>query len=95
MLDSIILMAPGGHVLYMGEADKAVKYFSKLGYKCPAETNPAEFLLDLVSIDSEDAREASEDELRISFLAAAFAEKQHTFDKWVIPVQKEEVDLES
>jgi ABC-type multidrug transport system ATPase subunit len=95
MLDSVILMAPGGHVLYMGEADQAVAYFSKLGYKCPVETNPAEFLLDLVSIDSEDAREASEDELRISFLAAAFAEKQHTFEKWVIPVQSEQVDLES
>jgi ABC-type multidrug transport system ATPase subunit len=94
MLDSIILMAPGGHVVYMGKAKDAVSYFAKLGYQCPAETNPAEFLLDLVSVDSEDPREASEDEVRISFLAAAFVEKQHTFEKWVIAVQSDEVDMD-
>ncbi|KAG7364450.1 ABC transporter ATP-binding protein [Nitzschia inconspicua] len=95
MLDSIILMAPGGHVVYMGEAKDAISYFNTLGYKCPAETNPAEFLLDLVSIDSEDPREASEDEVRISFLAASFVEKQHAFEKWVIAVQSDEVDVDN
>jgi ABC-type multidrug transport system ATPase subunit len=94
MLDSIILMAPGGHVIYMGKTSDAVPYFAQLGYRCPAETNPAEFLLDLVSIDSEDAREASEDELRISRLAALFAESQHVFDKWLVPIQSEDIDLE-
>jgi ABC-type multidrug transport system ATPase subunit len=94
MLDSVILMAPGGHVVYMGKANEAVSYFAKLGYVCPAETNPAEFLLDLVSVDSEDPRVASEDEVRISFLAAEFVEKQHTFEKWVIAVQSDEIDVD-
>jgi ABC-type multidrug transport system ATPase subunit len=94
MLDSVILIAPGGHVVYMGKANEAITYFAKLGYECPAETNPAEFLLDLVSVDSEDPREASEDEIRISFLASEFVEKQHTFEKWVIGVQSDEVDMD-
>jgi ABC-type multidrug transport system ATPase subunit len=94
MLDSVILMAPGGHVVYMGKANEAVSYFARLGYACPPETNPAEFLLDLVSVDSEDPREASEDEVRISFLAAAFLERQHTFEKWVIAFQSNEVDVD-
>jgi hypothetical protein len=54
-----------------------VPYFETLGYKCPEETNPSEFLLDLVSIDSEDPRAAGEDEARIMKLASTFAELQN------------------
>lgn len=88
MLDTLLLLAPGGHVCYMGKASEAVRYFSKLGYTCPAETNPAEFLLDLVSIDSEDPREAAADILRISQLAASFMETHNTSDeRWLVPFQ--------
>jgi hypothetical protein len=78
MLDSVILMAPGGRVCYIGDTKQAVDYFSKLGYHCPSETNPAEFLLDLVSLDSEDPAVAAEDEARILKLAVAFTEHQKT-----------------
>ena len=74
-----MLMAPGGRVCYMGDTDDAVGYFAKLGYPCPNETNPAEFLLDLVSIDSEDPTTAVEDEGRIAKLAGAFAERKFAF----------------
>lgn len=80
MLDSLILLAPGGRVCYMGQASEAVRYFAKLGFPCPTQTNPAEFLLDLVSIDSEDPRQASEDDLRIARLASAFADSQNVDD---------------
>ena len=42
MLDSFILMGPGGRICYMGNRRKAVEYFADLGYVCPTETNPAE-----------------------------------------------------
>lgn len=95
MLDSVILMAPGGRVCYFGPTKSAVSYFSKLGYKCPSETNPAEFLLDLVSIDSEDPRAAGEDEARIMKLASAFAENQDSVIKPKIPENAIEIDQES
>jgi len=76
MLDSVMLLAPGGRLCYFGPTNDAVPYFAKLGYKCPPQTNPAEFLLDLVSIDAEDPNTASEDEARIVYLASAFAELQ-------------------
>jgi hypothetical protein len=41
-LDTLILLAPGGRICYMGTRTEAVTYFDKLGYPCPAETNPAE-----------------------------------------------------
>jgi len=56
-----------------------------VGFPCPEQTNPAEFLLDLVSIDSEDAFQAEKDELRISRLASSFAESQQGFDSSSTP----------
>jgi hypothetical protein len=36
---------------YAGSADGATAYFGRIGYECPRDTNPAEFLIDLVTID--------------------------------------------
>ena len=80
MLDSLILLGPGGHVCYHGKASEAVPYFARSGFPCPEQTNPAEFLLDLVSVDSEDADQACEDEQRISRLAKSFADSQRSYD---------------
>jgi ABC-type multidrug transport system ATPase subunit len=76
MLDSVLLMAPGGRICYFGGTEASLKYFSDLGYECPEETNPAEFLLDLVSVDSEDPYTAIEDEARITNLVATFAARR-------------------
>jgi hypothetical protein len=63
----------------MGPTSDAVQYFAKLGYPCPAETNPAEFLLDLVSIDTDDSPQvASRDDARIERLAVAFLDYSNT-----------------
>lgn len=75
MLDSFILLGPGGKVCYMGTRADASTYFEKLGYKCPQHTNPAEFYIDLVTVDTEDATEAVKDLERIDHLAQAYAEQ--------------------
>jgi ABC-type multidrug transport system ATPase subunit len=75
LLDMVILVSPGGRMCYIGARDEAVPYFSNLGYQCPPETNPAEFLIDLVSIDHEDPVQAERDDARISFLASTFADQ--------------------
>ncbi|TYJ57551.1 hypothetical protein B9479_001633 [Cryptococcus floricola] len=53
MFDSVILLAPGGNTVYMGEtgenAAKVVDYFESRGANCPPDANPAEVLLDTVS----------------------------------------------
>jgi len=43
-LDQIILLAPGGKMCYAGERKNATAYFKHIGYECPQDTNPAEFL---------------------------------------------------
>jgi hypothetical protein len=79
-LDSFILMAPGGNVCYAGDCHEAVQYFADLGFSCPSETNPAEFFVDLVSVDTEDPLVAAEDTARIEHLAAAF--RRHQQKQW-------------
>lgn len=75
-LDAVVLLAPGGRVCYAGERARAVEYFGQLGYELPPDTNPAEFLIDLISIDSENAEQAMDDDARIDRLAQAFVEYQ-------------------
>ena len=75
-LDAVVLLASGGRVCYAGERARAVEYFSQLGYELPPDTNPAEFLIDLISIDSENAEQAMEDDARVDRLAQSFVESQ-------------------
>ena len=49
VFDDIMLLGPGGHVIYHGPRDQVIPYFAGMGYPCPADTNPAEFIIDLVS----------------------------------------------
>jgi ABC-type multidrug transport system ATPase subunit len=77
MFDSFILIAPGGRICYAGPRQSASNYFSELGYDCPNETNYAEFYIDLVSLDTEDAEQAKKDEERVNHLFHAFNSRQH------------------
>lgn len=37
---------------YAGATDQATTYFKHIGYECPHDTNPAEFFIDLVTVDT-------------------------------------------
>lgn len=47
-----IILLSDGRSIYHGEAEHALPYFEAMGYTCPLHFNPAEFMLDLVSIDN-------------------------------------------
>ena len=48
---SVLLLAKGGQVAYSGRGGNMLQYFASLGHTCPSTTNPADFALDIVSID--------------------------------------------
>ena len=75
-LDTFVLVAQGGRVCYAGKKRDAVDYFAALGFPCPSATNPAEFFIDLVSVDMEDPVQALVDEKRIEDLRGAFVDYQ-------------------
>ncbi|KAI3318986.1 P-loop containing nucleoside triphosphate hydrolase protein [Xylariaceae sp. AK1471] len=63
---SILLLARGGSPAYSGPAKAMLGYFSALGHQCPQHTNPADFALDLITVDlQQEQREAeSREKLR-------------------------------
>ncbi|ELR21585.1 ABC2 type transporter superfamily protein [Acanthamoeba castellanii str. Neff] len=52
-------------VVYFGEARDILAYFDELGYVCPSHVNPADYFLDLMTVDprSEEAEKESKDRL--------------------------------
>lgn len=48
---NLLLLARGGYPVYAGPGAEMIPYFSSLGYHCPPQTNPADFALDLITVD--------------------------------------------
>lgn len=51
--DQVMVMSRGREV-YAGDAKDALPYFDSIGFSCPEDTNPAEFMLDLANSDFSD-----------------------------------------
>ncbi|KAJ6083401.1 hypothetical protein N7467_007536 [Penicillium canescens] len=55
----VLLLARGGYPVYAGSGENMLMHFAALGHDCPRTTNPADFVLDLITIDLQQAdREA-------------------------------------
>ena len=48
---NILLLAREGYSVYAGPANQMVDYFATQGHICPIDTNPADFALDLITVD--------------------------------------------
>ncbi|TWU75854.1 hypothetical protein ED733_005380 [Metarhizium rileyi] len=56
---NVLLLARGGSPVYAGPAKRMLWYFGRHGYDCPQHTNPADFALDMITVDlQQDDREA-------------------------------------
>ncbi|KAH7355578.1 ABC transporter-like protein [Pyrenochaeta sp. MPI-SDFR-AT-0127] len=57
---NILLLARGGFPVYAGPADDMLGHFAAQGYECPRHVNPADFALDLITVDLQhETREAA------------------------------------
>lgn len=74
MFDLLLLLSEG-KAIYYGPAEQATAFFSSVGFPCPAEFNPADFFLDVVSPDhrSNDAETSSA--RRIELLSSHFQQE--------------------
>jgi ATP-binding cassette subfamily G (WHITE) protein 2 len=48
LFDELIILNKG-HVLYQGAAEKVIEHYAEAGFPCPAYTNPADHILDVVT----------------------------------------------
>ncbi|KAF3035107.1 hypothetical protein E8E12_004207 [Didymella heteroderae] len=63
---NIMLLARGGHPIFAGPAIGMLPHFAAQGYDCPQHVNPADFALDLITVDLQHAarEEASREKVR-------------------------------
>mmetsp|Transcript_7840 Transcript_7840/g.12986 ORF Transcript_7840/g.12986 Transcript_7840/m.12986 type:complete len:578 (-) Transcript_7840:1018-2751(-) len=71
LFDDVMLLTPSGQVAYHGPRDEALEHFADLDYPCPENTNPAEHLIDLVSLDVSSPDALIESKQRISNITPA------------------------
>jgi ABC-type multidrug transport system ATPase subunit/ABC-type multidrug transport system permease subunit len=48
---NILLLTRGGSSVFAGKGSRMVPHFAALGYECPVATNPADFALDLITVN--------------------------------------------
>ncbi|XP_054857731.1 ATP-binding cassette sub-family G member 8 [Eublepharis macularius] len=82
-LFDLILLMTSGATIYCGAAQDMVQYFEEIGYPCPTYSNPADFYVDLTSVDRQTEETKMESLQRASSLAALFHEKVKHFDDFL------------
>ncbi|KAK9773250.1 hypothetical protein SCAR479_10167 [Seiridium cardinale] len=87
---NVLLLARGGSSVYAGAAKDMLGYFSGLGYQCPHHTNPADYALDLITIDLQEEEREAESRERVRKLVQAW--RDHV-DKILAEPEKEATRL--
>ena len=72
MFDTILLLSRGGKVIFHGPGAEMIPYFHSLNHRLPPLTNPADFALDLSSIDLRDEDVETDSRARVEWLVSAW-----------------------
>lgn len=75
LFDTLMLLAEG-KVTYFGDISNCTNYFSNLGYPCPLQFNPADYVMDIVSVDSRTEELRVESENRIVYLSTQWLDRE-------------------
>lgn len=73
MFDKVILLSQG-QLVYFGPTGETLEYFAKLGYHCPMHENPADFFVDVMTLDYRSKETLESSRQRITDLAIAFSQ---------------------
>lgn len=69
MFDQLMLLTDG-RLVYIGDARGAVGYFETLHFRCPTLTNPADFFMDITSVDHRGEKREGNSRGRVAAFAA-------------------------
>jgi ABC-type multidrug transport system ATPase subunit len=77
MFDQVLLLTEG-RVAFFGDPDDAIEFFAEQGYKCPANYNPADYLIGVLSTEyGQSERAAQRTSARICDMFAVSEAAQH------------------
>ncbi|KAJ2716673.1 hypothetical protein H4R19_000508 [Coemansia spiralis] len=71
--DRVILLSQG-RLVYFGSPVAAADYFAGLGHPCPVHENPADYYIDLMTLDYHDSQTLADSRERIAQLAHSFVQ---------------------
>lgn len=74
LFDEVVLMSRG-HVMWTGDTVSMLQHFAHLDFVCPSLTNPADFILDISSIDMRTVDDEQRTRNRWQLLVAAFVSR--------------------
>ncbi|KIV99856.1 uncharacterized protein PV09_08524 [Verruconis gallopava] len=69
---NVLLLTRGGLPVYSGSSSNMLSYFASLGYDCPQHTNPADFAVDLITIDLQETQREATSRERVVRLTEAW-----------------------
>lgn len=75
MFDQLCLLSEG-RVMYFGPAKDAIPYFSSLEFNSPSNFNPADFFLDLLSVDPRSTEREASTKARVKYLGDKYDEQE-------------------
>ncbi|KAM4866909.1 ATP-binding cassette sub-family G member 8 [Thomomys bottae] len=91
-LFDLVLLMTSGTTIYLGAAQHMIQYFAAIGYPCPRYSNPADFYVDLTSIDRRSREQEVATTEKAQSLAALFLEKVRGFDDFLWKADSRELD---
>ncbi|KAJ2155977.1 hypothetical protein GGF46_005490 [Coemansia sp. RSA 552] len=71
--DKVILLSQG-RIVYFGPTSSSIDYFSSIGYQCPMHENPADYFIDLMTLDYRTEEALANSRAQIKGLAEKFEE---------------------
>lgn len=71
---NVLLLARGGHPVYAGPGNEMLQHFASHGFQCPSTTNPADFALDLITVDLRHAVMEAATREKVQLLIASWQE---------------------
>ncbi|XP_073905698.1 ATP-binding cassette sub-family G member 8 isoform X1 [Castor canadensis] len=94
-LFDLVLLMTSGTTIYLGAAEHMVQYFTAIGHPCPRYSNPADFYVDLTSIDRRSREQEVATRAKARSLAALFLEKVRGSDDFLWKADTREMDVDS
>ncbi|KAJ2696459.1 hypothetical protein H4218_004595 [Coemansia sp. IMI 209128] len=73
IFDKVILLSQG-RVVYFGPTSTAIEYFASIGYQCPMHENPADYFIDLMTLDYRSDDALARSKAQVKQLADQFTE---------------------
>ncbi|CAI5992407.1 unnamed protein product [Closterium sp. NIES-65] len=67
-----LLLLSEGRMVFFGQAVDSIDYFSRHGFTCPEHFNPADYFMDMISVDRRDEQRETDSTARIAELTSSY-----------------------